>query len=140
MIYLFEGYELDVDLHELRADGAVCTVEPQVFDLLLYLVENRDRMVTKDELHEAIWAGRIVSEANLSNRIGLARQAVGDDGKVQAIIRTLPRRGFRFVADLSEDIPAGATTEPSSASTMPLTTQLRNGSWSNRAAESTTRV
>lgn len=108
MIYGFGNCELDAGVHELRVGGDVRTVEPQVFDLLLYLVENRDRMVTKDELFEHVWEGRIVSEANLSNRIGLARQALGDDGKVQALIKTFPRRGFRFVGEVAERGAASA--------------------------------
>ena len=102
MIYCFVNCELDSDQHELRVGGDVRTVEPQVFDLLLYLVEHSDRMVTKDELFEHVWKGRIVSEANLSNRIGLARQAVGDDGQKQALIKTFARRGFRFVGEVVE--------------------------------------
>ena len=73
MIFVFGDCELDSDLHELRRGGTPHTVEPQVFDLLLYLIENRERMVSKDDLFDEIWGGRVVSEANLSNRINLAR-------------------------------------------------------------------
>ena len=97
MIFVFGECEIDSDLNELRRGGTTHAVEPQVFDLLLYLIENRERMVSKDDLFEAIWEGRVVSEANLSNRINLARQAIGDSGKKQDFIRTYPRRGFRFV-------------------------------------------
>ncbi len=102
MIFVFGDCELDLDLRELRRGGGAHAVEPQVFDLLLYLIENRERMVSKDDLFEAIWDGRVVSEANLSNRINLARQAVGDSGKKQNFIRTYPRRGFRFVGEVEE--------------------------------------
>ena len=126
MNYSFDDCELDADLHELRVGGEVRTVEPQVFDLLLYLVANRDRMVSKDELFEHVWEGRIVSEANLSNRIGLARQAVGDDGQKQALIKTFPRRGFRFVGTVEErdagkstDVTADSPAENSSRSDKP---------------------
>jgi TolB-like protein/Tfp pilus assembly protein PilF len=111
MIYQFSNCELDAASHELRVGGAAHTIEPQVFDLLLYLIENRDRMVTKDELFEHVWEGRIVSEANLSNRIGLARQAVGDDGQKQVLIKTFARRGFRFVGQVEErtaELPSDA--------------------------------
>jgi TolB-like protein/Tfp pilus assembly protein PilF len=118
MIYRFGDCQLDPDLHELKVGGEPRTVEPQVFDLLLYLVENRDRVVTKDDLHEAIWQGRIVSEANLSNRVALARQAVGDDGKTQALIKTFSRRGFRFVGKV--EACGAAMTEAVPAATGPI--------------------
>jgi adenylate cyclase len=98
VIYRFADSELDTERYELRWQGALRPVEPQVFDLLRYLVENRDRTVTKEELHEAIWQRRIVSESALSSRIKAARQAVNDTGNDQKIIRTLHGRGFRFVA------------------------------------------
>jgi adenylate cyclase len=98
VIYRFADAELDTERYELRCQGVLRPVEPQVFDLLRYLVENRDRTVTKDELHEAIWQRRIVSESALSSRIKAARQAVNDTGNDQKIIRTLHGRGFRFVA------------------------------------------
>ena len=100
MIFKFAGFELDTTLHELRRGGVVCAIEPQVFDLLHYLIEHRDRLVAKDELLDAIWTDRTVSDWALSSRIMSARKAVGDDGKTQAVIRTVPRRGFRFVADV----------------------------------------
>jgi len=103
MIYLFGTCELDIALRELRRDGIACAVEPRVFDLLLYLVENRDRMISKEELNERIWEGRIVSDASLSSCIKLVRKAIGDDGRRQKWIRTLPRRGFRFVGRV--DVP-----------------------------------
>ena len=110
MIYRFADCELDIGVHELRHGGNVRAVEPQVFDLLHYLVENRNRLVTRDELFESIWQGRFVSDATLSSRIKAARRAVGDTGKAQAIIQTVPRRGFRFVADVD-----GAMIAPSDA-------------------------
>jgi len=98
----FAGHELDLLRHELRRGGEVVHVEPQVFDLLLHLIRNRDRVVSKDELLDAIWSGRIVSEAALSSRINAARKAVGDDGDRQALIRTIHKRGFRFVGEVQE--------------------------------------
>ena len=98
MIYRFADCELDTERYELRSPEGPRPVEPQVFDLLRYLVENRDRTVTKDELYKAIWKERLVSESALSSRVKAARQAVNDTGDDQKIIRTLHGRGFRFVA------------------------------------------
>ena len=103
MIYRFGSLSLDTDGLDLKAGSEKVAVEPQVFSLLQYLIENRDRVVTKDELIEHVWDGRIVSDATLSSRINAARRAVADDGKTQAIIRTFPRRGFRFVARLTDN-------------------------------------
>ena len=100
MQFHFSNHVLDVDLRELTRGGESVAVEPQVFDLLVHLVENRDRVVTKDDLIEAVWDGRIVSESTLTSRINAARRAVGDSGKDQAMIRTLARKGFRFVGDV----------------------------------------
>lgn len=100
MIYSFDQCIVDTERLELRRDGALVTVEPQVFSLLVHLIENRDHVVSKDGLIEAVWQGRIVSDATLSSRINAARKAVGDSGRAQTVIRTAPRRGFRFVADL----------------------------------------
>jgi TolB-like protein len=108
MTYLFADCELDLDRQELRLDGCPRPTEPQVFGLIVFLIENRDRVVSKDELIEAVWAGRIVSDAALNSRISAARQAMGDDGRTQAIIRTIARRGYRFVAE----VDAGEATPP----------------------------
>ncbi len=102
MIFLFEKWELDTELYELRCGGAPCKVEPQVFDLLLFLVRNRDRVVGKEEIVQAIWDGRIVSEATISTCLKGARQALGDDGRLQRLIRTVHGRGFRFVGEVTE--------------------------------------
>lgn len=101
MIYRFDAFELDTAAQELRRDGVVQAVEPQVFALIVFLVENRDRVVSRDDILEAIWQGRIVSEAALSSRVKAARQAIGDDGQAQRLIRTLHKRGFRFVGDVA---------------------------------------
>lgn len=100
MIYGFLEFKLDVERMELWRGSAKRAVEPQVFSLLVYLIENRDRVVSKDELFDAVWEGRIVSDATLNTRINAARKAVDDTGKEQAVILTMPRRGFRFVADI----------------------------------------
>lgn len=98
MIYLFDKCELDTDRLELRRDGEIQAVQPQVFSVLLHLIENREHVVSKDELIDAVWEGRVISDTTLTSRINAARRAVGDNGKEQAVIRTFPRRGFRFVA------------------------------------------
>lgn len=100
MKYRFGQCEIDIDLHELVVDGFPQAVEPQVFDLLRYMIENADRLVTQDELIEAVWQGRIVSDSAISARISAARSAVGDDGTKQETIKTVPRRGFRFIAEV----------------------------------------
>src|SRR5215831_18519720 len=92
----------------MRRTGAIVHVEPQVFDLLVHLIRNCNRIVTKDELFDAIWQGRIVSEATLSSRISAARRALGDSGNDQSFIRTLHKRGFRFVGDVNSDGAAPA--------------------------------
>ena len=98
MQFSFSDHVLDVDRRELARHGAGIAVEPQVFDLLVFLVENRNRVVTRDDLIESVWDGRIVSESTLASRINAARTALGDSGKDQRLIRTIPRKGFRFVA------------------------------------------
>src|SRR5882757_3431756 len=98
----FSDHVLDAGLRELTRGGQTIPVEPQVFDLLIYLVQNRDRVVSKDDLIERIWDGRIVSESTLTSRINAARKAVGDTGKHQALIRTIARKGFRFVGEVRD--------------------------------------
>jgi TolB-like protein len=108
----FGDVELDLLRQELRRGDDVVHVEPQVFDLLVHLLRNRDRVVGKDELFDTIWQGRIVSEAALSSRINAARKAVGDDGDRQEVIRTVHKRGFRFVAAVRELEEASPGPEP----------------------------
>jgi TolB-like protein len=99
--FLFAGHTLDTDRRELRRrDSQSIAVEPQVFDLLTYLVENRERVVTKDDLIASVWGGRIVSDSTLTSRINAARKAVGDSGVDQRLIRTVARKGVRFVGDV----------------------------------------
>src|SRR5690349_11809369 len=116
MAFHFAGYSLDSSRRELRLQGVEVHLEPQVFDLLVYLIENRDRVVTKDHLFAAVWHGRIVSETTLSSRINAARRAIGDTGERQQMIRTVARKGVRFVAAVTED---GTTA---AAATMVATT------------------
>jgi TolB-like protein/DNA-binding winged helix-turn-helix (wHTH) protein len=97
MIYEFDRYEMDLATFELRAGGKACDLEPQVFSLIALLVENHDRLVSKEEIIDKVWDGRVVSDAAVASRVKSARQALGDDGKSQRFIRTLHRKGFRFV-------------------------------------------
>ena len=92
-----EEYEIDIERRELRRAQQRVHVEPQVFDLLVYLVQNRGRVVSKDDLIASVWAGRIVSNSTLTSRINAARTAVGDSGDDQKLIRTIARKGLRFV-------------------------------------------
>jgi len=98
--YLFDDCSLDTDRRELRRGSEPLSLEPQVFDLLIHLIRNRDRVVSKDELVAKIWQGRTVSESAYFNRINAARSAIGDSGDQQRLIKTLPRKGLRFVADV----------------------------------------
>ena len=118
MKFAFEGLELDLAVFELRRDGVPVRMEPQVFDVLVYLVQHRDRVVAKEELMDALWGGRFVSEAAVTSRIKQARRALGDDGQSQRIIKTLHGRGYRFVAplgELSAATQADSLTPPPSA-------------------------
>ncbi len=83
MRFVFENHVLDLERRELRRGSALVRLDPQVFDLLIYLIENRHRVVSKDDILAAVWAGRIVSESTLASRINGARNAIGDDGKAQ---------------------------------------------------------
>jgi DNA-binding winged helix-turn-helix (wHTH) protein/pimeloyl-ACP methyl ester carboxylesterase len=108
MRFHFSVHWLDTDRRELRRGSTVVAVEPQVFDLLVYLIQNRARVVSKDDLVSSIWAGRIVSDSSLTSRINAARRAIADSGEKQELIRTFQRRGFRFVGDVREEASADA--------------------------------
>lgn len=116
MHFAFGEYVLDAERRELSRGADQIAIEPQVFDVLLYLIENRDRVVTKDDLIAAVWGGRIVSEATLTSRINAARKALGDSGQQQALIKTYPRRGFRFIANLKTQTAADKSVAASTAS------------------------
>jgi TolB-like protein len=107
VIYRFEAYTLDADRYELRRGAELVAVEPQVLDVLLHLVKNRSRIVSRDDLIADVWDGRIVSESTLNSRVSAVRHAIGDDGEQQRLIRTLPHKGYRFI---------GLVQEPSEAS------------------------
>jgi TolB-like protein/DNA-binding winged helix-turn-helix (wHTH) protein/tetratricopeptide (TPR) repeat protein len=109
LIFTVNDCSIDTEAYEIRRNGTPVAVEPQVFDLLVLLLESAGRVVTKDEIIDRVWHGRIVSEAALSSRIKAVRQAIGDDGTSQACIRTIRRRGFRLIADVTRsDGDAGA--------------------------------
>ena len=103
MTFAFGDHVLNVERRELRRGGEPIAIEPQVFDLLVYLIRNRSRVVSKDDLIENIWSGRIVSESSLAARINAARTAIGDSGATQHMIRTVPRKGVRFVAHVLDE-------------------------------------
>ena len=123
MTLSFDDYEIDVERRELRRAKTPVHVEPQVFDLLVYLVQNRDRVVSKDDLIASVWGGRIVSDSTLTSRINAARNAVGDSGEDKMLIRTIARRGFRFVGTVrmqpNGDEPAQVTGPPPDETHMP---------------------
>ncbi len=121
--YCFEDYALDPDRRELVRGSTPVALEPKVFDLLLYLIRNREHVVSRDNLIATVWQGRIVSESALSTRINAARAALGDNGEEQRLIKTLPRKGLRFVGTVREErsdigaiqSPVGSTEKPSIA-------------------------
>lgn len=119
-VWRFDGFELDTQRYELRRDGTAIPVEPQVFDVLTQLIINHDRVVTKEQLFDAVWGGRFVGEAALTSRIKAVRRALGDDGESQRYIRTVRGRGYQFVRDITADI---AVVPPPPAEPPPLPRQ-----------------
>ena len=99
-MFRFDGFELEPAARELRNEAGAVHIEPQVFDVLLHLAENRDRVVSKNELLDAVWGHRFVTESALTSRIRSARRAVGDSGERQAVIKTSHGAGYRFVAQV----------------------------------------
>ena len=103
MVFRFGDHVLYVERRELRRGVEPVALEPQVFDLLVYLVRNRGRVVSKDDLIDGVWGGRIVSDSALTTRLNAVRKAVDDSGAAQRVIRTVPRKGVRFIGEVSED-------------------------------------
>jgi TolB-like protein/Flp pilus assembly protein TadD len=103
LLFSFDKFAIDTDRRELRCDGDLCAIEPQVFDLLEFLIRNRDRVVSRNDLLDAVWNGRIVSEGTLTSRINAARTAIDDNGRDQRLIRTVLRKGIRFVGVVHEE-------------------------------------
>ncbi|WP_150817317.1 winged helix-turn-helix domain-containing tetratricopeptide repeat protein [Pseudomonas fluorescens] len=131
MQFAFEDFVLDQDRRELTLRGDIVAVGPQVFDLLLLFVNNPDRVVSKDDLLQAVWSGRIVSESTITSHINAVRKAIGDTGEEQRLVRTVPRKGYRFVGQIKLDIsaesrppdidlPSPAITRQTPASTLVL--------------------
>lgn len=113
-MWRFDEFVLDTQRYELRRDGEVVRVEPQVFDVLTQLVSNHDRFVTKEELFDTVWGGRFVGEAALTSRIKAVRRALGDDGESQRYIRTVRGRGYQFVGTLHvPEAPIAPAAAPS---------------------------
>jgi pimeloyl-ACP methyl ester carboxylesterase/DNA-binding winged helix-turn-helix (wHTH) protein len=106
VLYRFEDYAIDTDRRELRSGIKVVSISPQVFDLIVYLVRNREHVVSKDDLLNVVWKGRSVSDSALTTRVNAARRALGDNGKAQRLIRTLPRMGLRFIGEAREEMAA----------------------------------
>jgi len=122
MRYSFENYELNTIRHEFRAFGVLRVLEPQVFDLLLHFVRSRGRLVSRDELIAVIWKGRIVSDSTIDARLHATRKAVDDSGRSQRLIKTVPRRGYRFVADVEAVEDVGLVASSSGTFHDPLAT------------------
>ena len=124
-MYTFETCQLDPARFELRRAGVAVHVEPQVFEVLVYLVAHRDRVVPKTELLDVIWGDRFVSDSTLTSRLKAARRAIGDDGQDQRLIATVRGVGYRFVASVTDDHPAPQTSSPPAAAVRRATQQIR---------------
>src|SRR5689334_10869054 len=122
MQFSFGDQVVDTDRRELTRNLEPIDVEPQVLDVLIYLLENRDRVVSKDDLIASVWDGRIVSDATLTSRIYAVRKAIGDSGQSQTLIRTIARKGIRFVGsvDAKQDEPVAPVAAPPHQLTEPL--------------------
>ena len=119
MVLGFGQYRLDIERRELRRDGELIALEPKAFDLLAYLVQHRGRVVRKDDLLQAVWDGRIVSKSALTTRINAVRRALGDSGTAQRLIRTVTRKGVRFIGEVTE-IADRITQEKPSIAVLPF--------------------
>lgn len=108
MLFRFEAIEVDTDIYELRNGGIRVPVEPQVFEVLTYLLTHRDRLVARTEILDAVWGDRFVSDSALASRVKAARAAIGDDGRSQRLIRTVHGRGLQFIGDVTETASAAA--------------------------------
>lgn len=112
MLYSFETCVLDLGRRELRKDGQLVDIEPQVFDLLTFLLCHRDRVVSRDDVIAGVWGGRIVSESALASRVNAVRRAIGDDGTAQRLLKTITRKGFRFIGEVHEPGAGAAAPAP----------------------------
>jgi DNA-binding winged helix-turn-helix (wHTH) protein len=118
MIYVFGAYTLDTQRYELRHVGVLCKLEPQVFNVLAYLLEHHTRVVSKDELLEQCWPQQFVNDVNVNQRVMAARKVLGDNGRVQRYIKTAHGRGYRFVADVTLVESALVAPSPTAAMAM----------------------
>ena len=121
MFFRFGDHALDIERRELRRGAELIALEPKAFDLLIYLVRNRGRVVGKDDLIKGVWGGRIVSDLALTTRLNAARKAINDSGAAQCVIRTVQRKGVRFIGEVSEDGEAAPQVETAPAATEPPT-------------------
>src|SRR6516165_5997692 len=122
VILAFGDHRLDIERRELRRGADIVDLEPKAFDLLAFLVLHRDRVVTKDDLLQGVWDGRIVSESALTTRINAVRRALGDDGTAQRLVRTFARRGVRFIGEVTESgtgAPDGVGAAPGGPAARP---------------------
>jgi len=118
--FAFGDYSLDTNRRELTRGSELISIGPQVFDLLAYLVQNRERVVSKDDLIEYVWGGRIVSDSTLTSHVNAVRKAIGDSGEQQNFIRTIPRKGIRFIGEIKQPDRESETTRPSTSPTLAL--------------------
>ncbi len=132
--YLFEDYALDTERRELRRGHALVAIEPKVFDLLAFVIEHRQRVVSRDDLIAQVWDGRIVSESALARCISEARSAIGDDGEAQRLIKTLPRKGLRFVGAVREERQPSGVAEADAKPEKPARPVLARPAVDRRAA------
>ncbi len=121
MVFLFEDFELHLPRRELLKGGQLVSVEPQVFDIIVYLIEHRQRVVSKQELFERVWQDRFVTDSTLSSRVKMARRAIGDTGRAQRLIRTVHGRGFRFLGEVEERAPTAETAPKPDVARQPAT-------------------
>lgn len=121
MQYFFGEYGLDTDRRELRRGSGLVSIGPQGFDVLIYPISNRERVVSKDDLIEAVWQGRAVSDSTLASQINAVRKSIGDSGEDQKLIRTIARKGFRFISSVRQE---PSTIGVGSAKSAPLLGRL----------------
>src|SRR5262249_5023020 len=112
MLYFFDEYALDTDRRELRRGDGLLSVEPKVFDLLVYLIGGRHRVVSKEDLITGVWMGRVVSDSALTSCVNAARVTIGDNGEEQRLIKMLPRKGIRFIGTVREENSPARQTPP----------------------------
>ena len=127
MKYQIAEFLIDTARFRISSGDASIPVEPKVFDLLVYLVRHRDRVVTREELFKEVWDGREVSDATLSNHVKSARKILGDSGELQSTIQTIRGRGYQFIAPVTV-IPEGAGGDDAPAGPPPAATRARSSS------------